>query len=71
MSETLKPRQYDVVELVRDVISRGRVIPAGERGTIVEIQGPPGKAYTVEFDHNRFGDAFLPDLKVSDFKIVT
>ncbi len=68
MIEEVAPAQYDGVELIADVVSLGVLIPEGTRGTIVELQGEPVDAYTVEFDYNRFGDAFLPDLRTSQFK---
>lgn len=62
------PRQYDVVELACDVVSNGVTLPAGKRGTIVELQGGPVDAFTVEFDDLRFGEEFLQDLKEPQFK---
>ncbi|MEQ8897735.1 MAG: hypothetical protein RID23_11635 [Roseovarius sp.] len=62
------PRQYDAVELVCDVVSNGVTLPAGTRGTIVELQGSPVEAFTVEFDDLRFGEEFLQDLKEPQFK---
>ena len=64
------PRQYDVVELACDVVSNGVTLPAGTRGTIVELQGSPVEALTVEFDEFRFGEEFLQDLKEPQFKLL-
>ena len=63
-------RQYDVVELVCDVVSNGVTLPAGTRGTTVELQGSPVEAFTVEFDDLRFGEEFLQDLKEPQFKLL-
>ncbi|MBI1492234.1 hypothetical protein [Halocynthiibacter styelae] len=68
--QTAAPAQYDMVELIDDVIHYGTLIPSGTRGTIVDLQGTPVKAYTVEFDHKLFGEAFLPDLEASQFRIL-
>ena len=64
------PRQYDIVELLREVINLGVPIPTGTKGTIVELHGNPTEAYMVEFDHESFGKSFLCDLSLSQFKIV-
>ena len=66
----MPPSQYDTVELICDVESGGVTIPAGTQGTIVELQGNPTEAFMVEFDCSKFGDAFLPDLSASQFRVI-
>ena len=68
MSESL-PNQYDVIELIDDFVSKGVLIPAGTRGTVVELHGETTEAYTVEFNHEIFGDGCLPDLRASQIRV--
>ncbi|MDU8926963.1 hypothetical protein RXV86_06170 [Alisedimentitalea sp. MJ-SS2] len=64
----IEPRQYDVIELVKDVANLGMKIPAGAQGRIVELRGTPVESVMVEFDYDQFGDAFLVELDLSLFK---
>mgnify|MGYP000330186321 CR=1 FL=1 len=70
MIEKATPALYDHVELVESVMIDDVLIPAGTRGAIVDLLGTPVEAYTVEVDHVRFGEAFLPDLRDYQFKIL-
>ncbi len=58
-------KEHDVVELLRDIIIDGLVVPSGSVGTIISVhQG--GAAFTVEFSRNNPAAPTIVNVVASD-----